>query len=46
MPARTLARHLVLLDVYGVNNICIGPMHMNIGQYLEASSAKRDTAGI
>ena len=46
MPARTLARHLALLDVHGVNNTCIGPMRVDIGQYLEAGSAKRDTAGI
>ena len=40
MPARTLARHLALLDVHGVNNTCIGPMRVDIGKYLEAGVPK------
>ena len=46
MSARMLARHLMLLDVHGVNNMCIEPMYMDIGKYLKAGSAKRDITGI
>ena len=41
-----LARHLELLDVHRVNNMCIGSIYMDIGKYLEADSTKRDIARI
>ena len=34
-----------LLDVHGVNNTCIGPMHVDKGKYPESGNAKMDTAG-
>ena len=40
MPTRTLARHLALLDIHGMNNTCIGLMHMDIEKYLEAGMPK------
>ena len=30
----------MLLDVHRMNNVCIEPMHMDIGKYLEAKMAK------